>query len=422
MSFWSRTDRSLLSRWWWTVDRTSLLAILTLAGLGLMLILASGPAVAARHVPPFPASQFITRQLLFIGPALGVLIGCSLLDAERIRRLAVPGFVVAFLLLVATLVFGEVRNGAQRWLSIAGLSLQPSEFLKPMFVLVLAGLLSARGKVSPAARFGLAFLLLGFIVLPLIKQPDFGQTALIVMTFGAMLFLAGLPIAVMAGLAGLAACGAVAAFLRVEHVADRVKGFLDPSSTDTYQVAQGLQAFRAGGLLGVGPGEGRLKWSLPDAHTDFIFAVAGEEFGVALCLVIVALIALIVVRALVAAMREEDPAQLAISGLGALFALQELHQSRRQCAPSAGQGHDAAVRFYGGCRSLPRPCCAASCSPTRRRITGAPPRALPSAGPGVSDAAHLVVIAAGGTGGHLPRSGPRRRAGAAQASRHPRDR
>lgn len=378
MSFWSRTDRSLLSRWWWTVDRTSLLAILTLAGLGLMLILASGPAVAARHVPPFPASQFITRQLLFIGPALGVLIGCSLLDAERIRRLAVPGFVVAFLLLVATLVFGEVRNGAQRWLSIAGLSLQPSEFLKPMFVLVLAGLLSARGKVSPAARFGLAFLLLGFIVLPLIKQPDFGQTALIVMTFGAMLFLAGLPIAVMAGLAGLAACGAVAAFLRVEHVADRVKGFLDPSSTDTYQVAQGLQAFRAGGLLGVGPGEGRLKWSLPDAHTDFIFAVAGEEFGVALCLVIVALIALIVVRALVAAMREEDRfLQLAISGLALLFALQSFINLGVNVHLLPAKGMTLPFVSYGGSSLLAASMlCGLMLALTRRRITGALPRAF----------------------------------------------
>lgn len=378
MSFWSRTDRSLLSRWWWTVDRTSLLAILALAGLGLMLILAAGPAVAARHIPAFPANHFITRQLLFIGPALAVLVGFSLLDAGRIRRLAVPGFAIMLLLLLATLAFGEVRNGAQRWLSIAGLSLQPSEFLKPMFVLVLAALLSARTRFSPGARYGLAFVLLGVIVLPLIKQPDFGQSALVIMTWGAMLYLAGLPIAVMAGLAGLAVCGAVVAFLRVEHVAERVKGFLDPSSTDTYQVSQGLQAFKAGGLLGVGPGEGHLKWNLPDAHTDFIFAVAGEEFGVALCLLIVALIALIVVRALVAAMREENQfLQLAISGLALLFALQGFINLGVNVHLLPAKGMTLPFVSYGGSSLLAASMlCGLMLALTRRRITGALPRAF----------------------------------------------
>jgi cell division protein FtsW len=382
MSLWSRTDTSLLSRWWWTIDRTSLAAMLALAGLGLMLILAASPAIAARH--GLASNHFIYRQLLFIGPGLVVLLGCSLLGAERIRRLALPVLGIFFVLLLATLALGESINGARRWLSFGTLSLQPSEFLKPAFVLVLAAILSARERLGPLARYGLAACLLLAASLPLIFQPDFGQTALLTATWGAMLFLAGLPLVIMAGLAGVAILGAVLVYFRVEHVAERVNGFLDPSSTDTYQVTQAIRAFRAGGLFGEGIGEGRLKWDLPDAHTDFIFAVAGEEFGVILCLVLVALFAVIVVRALVAAMREGDQyLQLAISGLVLLFALQALINLGVNVHLLPAKGMTLPFVSYGGSSLL-----AASMlgglllALTRRRITGGLPRGFSLAGGG----------------------------------------
>jgi cell division protein FtsW len=380
MKLWSRTDTSPLSRWWWTVDRVSLASILALIGLGLMLILAAGPAVAAKH--GLSPNHFITRQLLFIGPGLGVLIGCSVLEADRIKRLALPLLGICYVLLLATLALGETTHGARRWLVVGSLSLQPSEFLKPAFVLMMAALLAERTKISMLKRYGLAAGAIGAVALPLVLQPDFGQTALLTLTWGAMLFLSGLPIPLMVALAGLAGAAAVYTYLHVEHVAERVNGFLDPTTTDTYQISQAIKAFRAGGFFGQGIGEGRLKWDLPDAHTDFIFAVAGEEFGVVLCLVILALFGIILVRALVAAMREPDHyLQLAISGLVLLLALQAFINLGVNVHLMPAKGMTLPFVSYGGSSLLSASMLAGLLlALTRRRIRGGLPKAVTLAG------------------------------------------
>lgn len=375
MNLWSRTDTSRLSRWWWTVDRTSFFSIIALVGLGLMLILAASPAIAARH--GFAPNHFIYRQLLFVVPAMFVLVACSLLDADRVRRWAFPVLGVFYVLLLATLLLGANTNGAKRWLSVGNFLLQPSEFLKPAFVLVLAYVLSERAKFNAWKRYAVSIAMLIAAALPLALQPDFGQAALLTATWGAMMFLGGLPIIFMVGLAGITSVTAVYVYFHSQHVAERIDSFLDPSGPN-YQVGKSLGAFRAGGFLGEGIGEGRLKWSLPDAHTDFIFAVAGEEFGVILCLVIVALFALIVVRALVAAMREQNHyLQLAISGLALLLAVQAFINLGVNVHLLPAKGMTLPFVSYGGSSLL-----AASMlgglllALTRRRIRGDLPRGL----------------------------------------------
>jgi cell division protein FtsW len=288
-----------------------------------------------------------------------------------------PFLGICFALLLATLVFGANTNGARRWLSLGTLSLQPSEFLKPAFVLVLAYVLSERAKFNAWKRYAISIAMLLAAAVPLAFQPDFGQAALLTATWGAMMFIGGLPVILMVGLAGVTSVVAVFVYFHSQHVAERINSFLDPSGP-SYQVGKSLGAFRAGGFFGEGIGEGRLKWSLPDAHTDFIFAVAGEEFGVIFCLVIVALFALIVVRALVAAMREGDHfLQLAISGLALLLAVQAFINLGVNVHLLPAKGMTLPFVSYGGSSLI-----AASMlgglllALTRRRIRGGLPRGL----------------------------------------------
>jgi cell division protein FtsW len=317
----SRAERTPFADWWWTVDRLTLLAIMALMLAGIVLSLAASPPVAARlGLEPF---YFVNRHVLFLVPAILVLLGTSFLPSRQIRRLALVTFIISLILVGATVMFGAEVKGARRWIVLLGVNIQPSEFLKPAFVILIAWLFgeSARKPEMPTNTIALALLLT--VVVALVAQPDFGQTMLVALVWGALFFLAGMRMIWVIGLGGAAAVGIAGAYFAIPHVANRIKRFVDPASGDTFNVAQAMESFLRGGWFGRGPGEGTIKRILPESHTDFVFAVAAEEFGVVLCLLLLALFAFIVLRALGRAARSEDPfARFAAAGLTILFGLQ----------------------------------------------------------------------------------------------------
>ena len=317
----SRADTSVLGRWWWTVDRWTLLAVGTLIGFGYVMMLAASPAVAERIHQS--RDMFILKQVLFLALAGLTVVGVSLLSPRGVRRLALLGCVAALVLTAATLVVGTEIKGARRWIALPGMSLQPSEFLKPCFAVTAAWLMSegARMRNFPGRLLaGGVFLL---IALLLKSQPDMGMLAVVAAVFFTQLFIGGLNLALVGVGAGGLAAASVAAYSFFPHVRSRVTRFLDPSSGDSYQVNTALEAFGNGGLLGRGPGEGRVKDVLPDAHADFVFAVVGEEFGMVVCLVVLALFGFIVIRGLVRLLAEQDLfVVLASCGLVTSFGLQ----------------------------------------------------------------------------------------------------
>ena len=317
----SRTERTTFAAWWWTVDKLMLAALAILMLAGIVLSLAASPPVASRlGLEPF---YFVNRHVMFLAPAFLVLIATSFLPPRQIRRLALVVFAVSLVLVAATLWYGAEVKGARRWITLLGISVQPSEFLKPAFVILISWLFgeSVRRPEMPANTVSLA-LLLGVLAL-LVLQPDFGQAMLIALVWAALFFMAGMRIVWVIGLAATAVVGLAAAYATVPHVASRIQRFLDKGSGDTFQVDTAMEAFFNGGWFGLGPGEGIAKRSLPDSHTDFVFAVAAEEFGIILCLMLLALYAFIVIRALSRAYSNEDMfARFAASGLAILFGVQ----------------------------------------------------------------------------------------------------
>ena len=317
----SRLERTPFAAWWWTIDRLLLAALLALMLGGIVLSLAASPPVASRlGLEPF---YFVSRHVLYLIPALAVLLGTSFLPPRYVRRLALIVFAVSVLMVLGTLHFGAEVKGARRWIVLLGVNIQPSEFLKPAFVILVAWLFgeSAQRPEMPANTMALGLLLVA--VTGLVLQPDFGQTMLVALVWSALFFLAGMRIVWVVGLGGVAAVGLATAYMMVPYVARRIERFRDPSSGDTFNIDQALESFQQGGWFGRGPGEGTVKRILPESHTDFVFAVAAEEFGIVLCLVLVAVFAFIVLRTLRHAMRSEDPfARFAAAGLAIMFGLQ----------------------------------------------------------------------------------------------------
>lgn len=317
----SRAERTAFGEWWWTVDRLLLSALFGLMLAGIVLSLAASPAVA--HRIGLDTFHFVNRQVFFLVPATVVLIATSFLTPYWVRRLAFVAFIGALVLVVATLFIGAEIKGARRWLNFAGVGLQPSEFLKPAFVVLAAWLFAESAKRPEMPANLLAMLLLGATVTPLILQPDVGQTSLITAVWAALFFMAGMRWLWVFGLAGVGAAGIVGAYFTFPHVRRRIDKFMEPGTSDTFQVDVAIDAFQQGGWFGKGPGEGTVKRIIPDSHTDFIFAVAAEEFGAILCLVIVALFAFVVLRSLNHAHKDEDPfCRFAVAGLAMLFGLQ----------------------------------------------------------------------------------------------------
>jgi cell division protein FtsW len=323
MALLSRTDRSLLANWWWTVDRWSLAAVVALIVAGVLLSLAASPAVAGRiELQPF---HFVYRQLSFVAPSLVMILILSLCGPRDVRRAALALFGLSLALMVAALFFGPEIKGAHRWLVFGPLSVQPSEFVKPAFVVLAAAALAERNRVAGFPGLVVASALFAVVAALLVLQPDFGQTLLLSMVFAGLLFLAGMRWYWMAALGGAGLAGAVSAYFLVPHVASRIDRFINPDAGDVFQVNTALNAFMHGGITGVGPGEGELKFRLPDAHADFIFAVAAEEFGLAVCIGLVLLFGVVVWRTFVRAQEETDHfIQLASAGLAMLFGFQAL--------------------------------------------------------------------------------------------------
>ena len=317
----SRSDNSVLGRWWWTVDRWTLFAVTALIGFGYILMLAASPAVAERIGQS--RDVFILQQVVFLAAAGAIVVATSMLSARSVRRLAMAGCAAALLLTFLTLVHGVEIKGARRWIALPGMSIQPSEFLKPCFAVVTAWLLTEARRTRSFPGTVIACVLFALILMLLKSQPDIGMLTVITAVFFAQLVVGGLNL-FMVGVASAGMVGAgVGAYALFPHVRSRVTRFLHPDRGDHYQVDTALQAFGNGGLLGRGPGEGRVKDLLPDAHADFVFAVAGEEFGLVICLVILGIFAFIVVRGLLRLLVESDEfVVLASSGIITGFGLQ----------------------------------------------------------------------------------------------------
>jgi len=318
----SRAEPSLSGRWWWSIDRLILTALVALMVSGVVLLMAGGPPVAERL--GLSTFHFVNRQAAYLVGAMVIFLGVSLMTPRQVRRAALLIYIVSLAMVVATLYFGVEVKGAKRWLTLGPLgSVQPSEFLKPAFV-VLAAWAFAEGTRRPDLPGTiLALLLLPVTIVPLVLQPDFGQTMLVSLVWCGLFFVAGLHWFWVIGLGGVGAVGILVAYELVPHVRARIERFMDKGSGDTFQVDTALESFAQGGWLGKGPGEGTVKRILPDAHTDFIFAVTAEEFGILVCMLLVALFAAIVLRSLFVAQKAEDPfIRLAVTGLALLFGIQ----------------------------------------------------------------------------------------------------
>jgi cell division protein FtsW len=338
----------ILPRWWRTIDRWSLGCVLLLFGIGMLLGLAASPPLAERNgLDPF---HYVERQAAFGALALVVLVVTSMMAPVLVRRLAVIGFVLTLISLAFLPVFGtDFGKGAVRWYSIGIGSVQPSEFLKPCFVVVTAWFMAASQELNgpPGKLYSaiLAVVVAAFLVI----QPDFGQAALILFAWGVMYFVAGAPVFLLVGAAGAVLGAGTLAYESSAHFARRIDGFLSSDIDPRTQIGFATNAIREGGFFGVGVGEGQVKWSLPDAHTDFIIAVAAEEYGLILVLVIIALYTTIVTRSLVRLMRERDPfIRLAGTGLACTFGIQALINMSVAVRLMPAKGMTLPFVSYGG--------------------------------------------------------------------------
>lgn len=319
----SRADQSQLARWWFTVDHALLMAIVTLVVAGIVLSLAASPAVALKK--GLPTYYFVKRQMIFGGLGLFIMAAVSLLPPAGIRRLALVLLAASLAGLVAVQLVGAEINGARRWISIAGHSVQPSEFAKPAFVVLSAWLFAEAQRRPDMPALPMAILLLVVLASLLLIQPDVGQTMLICAAWGVLYFAAGQPIAGAAVLGAVATGALVGAYFTLDYIRMRFDRFFQGLPSDNSQIGRAIQSFGEGGFLGRGPGEGVVKTVLPDAHSDFIFAVVAEEYGVLACLVLLGLFAFIVMRAIAKVDREADLSiRLAVIGLAVIFGLQAL--------------------------------------------------------------------------------------------------
>lgn len=344
----SRGDDTIIGRWWWTVDRPLLAALFGLMGIGLVMVIIASPGVADRI--DAPTFHFVKRHLLLLPVAAGILIFCSLLTPRQTRMAALLLLFGAIMALLATQFIGVEIKGARRWIPLGGFSLQASEFAKPAMAVLAAWMLAQHQRSAAGQGYLIGGLVVFLVPLSLTAiQPDVGASVVMTAVFGAQLFIAGVSLWVAVALAAAAIGALFMAYLYVPHVTSRVDRFLDPATGDTYQIDMSLNAFRSGGLLGKGPGDGVIKGQLPDAHSDFIFAVAGEEFGLFVCLIIVALFAFIVLRAMARAFSDGNLfIMLSAGGLAVLFGAQALVNMGSTLALIPTKGMTLPFVSYGG--------------------------------------------------------------------------
>ena len=357
----SRLNKSRLSNWWWTVDKVTLGVILAIIFIGAFLVFSASPSVARTLINKghnVSEYHFIKRQIVFIIISIAVMLFFSMQRLKTIRRLAVLGYVGAFVLMIATLFFGFETKGASRWISIFGITIQPSEFIKPTFVVMSAWLLEGSKKCEEFPGGLLSAALYSITVCMLLLQPDVGMTIVVSCIWGFQLFLAGLPMMLIATLLLVFIAGGIGAYFTFDHVHTRVQAFLSSGANLPEQVAKSMQAFESGNLLGKGPGEGVVKLHLPDAHTDFIFAVAGEEFGIWLCIILVALFSMVVIRSLWLSLKDNNLFIIyASAGLAASFGLQGIINMASTLHLMPTKGMTLPFVSYGGSSLLASAVC-----------------------------------------------------------------
>ncbi len=347
----SRADRGVFAEWWWTVDKYLLFSLMALMFIGVILSLAGSPPVAERI--GLDSFHFTERHVAFLIPTIAIMLGTSMLSPRDARRAALIVFVISIVLMFVTLFIGQEVKGARRWINLAGFSLQPSEFMKPAFVILCAWLFTEHERRSDIPGNIFAILLLTIVVALLVAQPDLGQTMLVVIAWSSVFFMAGLSWYWIVALAGLGAGGVVAAYTVFPHFAGRINRFLDPATGDTFQVDTALQSILGGGIFGRGPGEGIAKKILPDSHTDFIFAVAAEEYGILFCIGLMLIFAFIVVRGLSHSLKNEDPfIRLGAAGLIVMFGVQSVINMSVNLNLIPAKGMTLPFISYGGSSML----------------------------------------------------------------------
>lgn len=320
----ARAGDPILPRWWRTVDKWALFCVLSLFAIGLLLGLAASVPLAEKN--NLPRFYYVQRQAVFGGMALVVMLVISMMSPRQIRRIGVLGFAVAFTAILLLPIIGtDFGKGATRWLSLGFVSIQPSEFLKPGFVALCAWFMAASMEIGGPPGKLYSFFAAATVVILLALQPDFGQASLVLFSWLVMYFVAGAPMVLLLGVLGMAVTGGFFAYGASEHFARRINGFLSPDIDPRTQIGYATNAIQEGGFFGVGVGEGTVKWSLPDAHTDFIIAVAAEEYGLIMVLAVITLYMTIVVRSLLRLLKERDPfARIAGTGLACAFGVQAL--------------------------------------------------------------------------------------------------
>ncbi|WP_430243176.1 putative lipid II flippase FtsW [Neorhizobium sp. DAR64861/K0K2] len=342
----SRADRGPLADWFWTIDRFFLAAFIMLMGIGFMLSFAASPAVAQRiGLSDF---HFVERHAVFLIPSLAIMIGLSFLTPRQVRRTAIVLLTLSLAAMVLALFFGVEVKGARRWIGVGALSIQPSEFMKPAFVVVCAWLFSehARQPEIPGNLF--AIILFGIVAALLVAQPDLGQTILTSIVWGGMFFMAGMPWLWIVLLGGVGVGGLLAAYYMLPHVTARFDKFLTGEG-DRFQVETAHEAIVRGNWFGQGPGEGIVKRILPDSHTDFVFSVAAEEFGIIFCMALVAIFAFIVLRGLKHAFNERnDFNRFAVAGLVLQIGIQSMINIGVNLELMPAKGMTLPLISYGG--------------------------------------------------------------------------
>ncbi len=342
-----RTDKSLLGNWWWTIDRWTLGGLLALVAFGLILMPAASPSVAERiDLPPF---HFVHRHLLMLAPALGIMFVVSTMGRKTLWRISSLTLLGAIIAMMLVLVIGPEIKGATRWINLFGFSLQPSEFAKPAFAVTSAWLIARALQEPGFPGIQLSTALFGVVIGLLLLQPDLGMTVVTCAIWGVQIFLSGLSMWWIFLLGGLGITGLIGAYMFFPHVTSRIDRFLDPGAGDNYQVQKSLDAFSNGGLFGTGPGHGQVKMNLPDAHADFIFAVAGEELGLVATLLLVSVFAFVLVRGIMRALHSDDTfVVLAVGGLITQFALQSLVHMGSSLQLLPAKGMTLPFISYGG--------------------------------------------------------------------------
>lgn len=342
-----RTDKSILGRWWWSVDRWTLSALGVLILLGIVIVSAASPSVAERL--GFAPFHFVYRHIAFLIPSVLVMVAVSTMNRKMLWRVASATLIGGMALTLVAILFGVEIKGATRWVHIGGFSLQPSEFLKPAFAVTSAWLIARHQHQSKFPGQHLATGVFALCLMLLLAQPDLGMSFVLCAIWAVQIFLSGLPMLWVVALGILGAGGLFSAYLFFPHVASRIDRFLDPASGDNYQVQKSLDAFANGGLFGTGPGHGVMKMNLPDAHADFIFSVAGEEFGFAAALFIVLVFCFILLRSIWRVMNSDDLfIVLGTAGLLTQFALQSLIHMGSSLQLLPAKGMTLPFISYGG--------------------------------------------------------------------------